>query len=172
MKEIFKDIKGYEGLYEISNYGNVRSLYNYRGGHNILKPKEKKNGYYQIGLRKYNKRKWYSIHRLVAEAFIPNPNKLLQINHINENKKDNRVENLEWCNQLYNNTYGTRINRLKDKLNQKIYQYDLNLNLIKEWNSSKEASEELNIPRGNISMCLNAKYKQTHNFIFKREVIK
>lgn len=166
MKEIWKDIPGYEGLYQVSNLGKVKSLYNYRGIGNLLKPKLK-NNYYQVGLRKNNIRKWVSIHRLVAKTFISNPNNLPQVNHKDENKLNNNADNLEWCSALYNNIYGNRISKVKEKLEKPIIQYDTEGNVIKKWNSLKEASETLNISKGNISCCLNGKYKQTHNFMFK-----
>ena len=111
-KELWKDIPEYEGLYQVSNYGRIKSLHNYRGKGNIIKPKIK-NNYYQIGLRKNNIRKWFSIHRLVAENFILNSQNLPQVNHKDENKLNNYVDNLEWCTVLYNNTYGTRIDKVK-----------------------------------------------------------
>lgn len=170
INEIWKDIPGYEGLYEISNFGNIKSFHNYRGRNNILKPKLK-SGYYQIGLRKNNIRKWYTLHRLVAEAFIPNPNNLPQVNHKDENKLNNNVENLEWCTVLYNNTYGTRIERVKSKTSKPVYQYDLKNNFIKKYSSITEASKKLNISAGNIVSCCK-KYKNYSNaggYIWKYE---
>ena len=108
--EVWKDIKGYEGLYQVSNLGNVMSLH-YRGTKNkkqLLKPAKDKDGYLSIALYKDGKTKQYRVHRLVASAFIPNPNNYSQVNHINEIKDDNRVENLEWCTAKYNNNYGDR----------------------------------------------------------------
>lgn len=98
--EIWKDIEGFEGFYQISNYGEVRSLDRFDGIRNlkgnILKQNLKQNGYLQVGLRKQGKRKWFSVHRLVAKHFIPNPDKLPQVNHIDSNKQNNTVDNLEW----------------------------------------------------------------------------
>ena len=103
--EIWKPIKGYEGLYEVSSLGNVRSVDKYLmfGNHYCLfkgkpmKPHHNSTGYLRIGLRKNNQKKNYFVHRLVAEAFIPNPSNLPCIDHINTIKTDNRVENLRWC---------------------------------------------------------------------------
>ncbi len=90
-KEIYKDIKGYEGEYKVSNCGNVYSCKR----NIILKPSTTKNGYLRVSLCQNGIKKYFSIHRLVAEAFIPNPNNLPQVNHIDENKKNNNASNLE-----------------------------------------------------------------------------
>lgn len=174
MKEIWKDIKGYEGLYQISNLGNVKSMYNYRGIGNILKPRLKK-GYYQIGLRKNNVRKWYAVHRLVAKTFIPNPDNLPQVNHKDENKLNNKVDNLEWCTVHYNNCYGSRLKKvaINNKLRKPIIQYDLNGNFIREYISISEASRQNNISTGNIQSCCKGKYAQAKGYIwrYKSEVM-
>ena len=119
--EVWKDIVGYDGLYKVSNKGNVYSVIrkDSRGvkhGGIILKPRYSGNGYLQVDLRNNGKRKTKYIHRLVTEAFIPNPESLPQINHIDEVKDNNNVENLEWCDSMYNNNYGTRLERLSKKL--------------------------------------------------------
>lgn len=107
--EEWKDVPNYEGLYQVSNLGRIKSLRDKNGKarEKILKLKLSKFGYYQICLCKNGKQKWYFVHRLVALAFIPNPNNLPQINHIDENKTNNYVENLEWCTSKYNSNYGT-----------------------------------------------------------------
>ena len=94
--EIWKDIKGFDGLYQISNLGNVKSLKRkYRKNEIFIKKHKDKNGYTFVALSKNNISKNFLVHRLVAQAFIPNPDNLLEINHKNEIKDDNRVENLE-----------------------------------------------------------------------------
>lgn len=104
--ETFLSVPGYEGLYEVSNKGNVKSL---RRGI-ILKPSIL-HGYLRVGLHKDNKTQYYVVHRLVALVFIPNPENLPFVNHKDESRNNNCVENLEWCTAQYNNTYGTAIKR-------------------------------------------------------------
>lgn len=102
--EKWKDIKGYEGLYIISDKGRIAKL---------LNPKINKDGYHEQGLIKNKIKKGKRIHRLVAEAFIDNPDNLPEVNHIDENKSNNNVDNLEWCTHKYNVNHGTRIERMK-----------------------------------------------------------
>lgn len=166
MKEVWKDIPNYEGLYQINNFGNIKSLYNYRGKNNILKPRIKR-GYYTIGLRKDGKRKWIGIHRLLADTFIPNPNNYPVVNHKDENKLNNNLDNLEWCTVSYNNSYGTRLERVKSKVAKTIMQYDLKGNFIKEYTSLMDASRELKFSAANISNCANGKFKQANGYIWK-----
>ena len=112
--EIYKDVVGYEGIYQVSNLGNVKRVLISRGVHgknkdgNILKPFYESNGYLQIGFRKNNKRKYFMHHSLIAECFIPNPNNYPFINHINGIKDDNRIENLEWCTHSENMLHAIR----------------------------------------------------------------
>lgn len=166
--EEWKNIKGYEGIYQISNLGRVKSLHNKFGNKElIMKQNLKRNGYYQIRLKRNGIVKDCSVHRLVAEAFIENPNNYSCVNHIDENKANNYYKNLEWCSVLYNNTYGTRISRVSKALNKKVYQYDMNWKLIKIYDSCKEASKKNNISAGNISQCCNGDYKQAGNYYWR-----
>lgn len=116
-KEIWRDIKGFEGLYQISTLGRVKRLLHKRRGNTkhvleemILKPYYH-NEYLRINLHKNGKNTHHKIHRLVAEAFIPNPKNLPQVNHKDEDKFNNCVDNLEWCTNWYNSNYGTRFNK-------------------------------------------------------------
>lgn len=130
--EVWKDIQGYEGLYQVSNLGRVRSLeritkrFNgfkiceYKDGNKILKLSKNNKGYLTIGLCKDGKEKKCKVHRLVAQAFIPNLYGLPQINHKDENKENNIVSNLEWCNNKYNSSYGTRGKRISEKLKKQV----------------------------------------------------
>ena len=146
MQETWKDIKGYEEKYQISNLGNVKSL-NYNQTHieKLLKPFENTNGYYQIDLWKNNKGKTFLVHRLVAEAFIPNSKRLPLINHKDENPKNDTVTNLEWCDAKYNCNYGNR--------NKKLYHSVMCIELNKIFKSINEASKELKIQQAHISGC-------------------
>ena len=110
--EVWKDIPGFEN-YQISNYGNVKSLnYGRTGKTKLLKPTISGKGYLQVRLSKFGKPNALLVHRLVAIAFIPNPDNLPHINHKDENKLNNNPNNLEWCDNSYNNNYGTRNKRI------------------------------------------------------------
>lgn len=160
--EEWKDIVGYEKHYQISNKGRIRSKHT----NAILNP-SKTGGYYHIGLR-YEKRKECTIHRLVAEAFLPNPNNLPFVNHKDENKLNNNVENLEWCTCEYNTNYG------KGSLarNQRVIQYDTDGNALKVWESMKEASEALQIGHVGISACCRGIKRTSGGFVWTYANIK
>ena len=142
--EKWKPIIGFEEHYEVSSFGRVRNKHtNY-----LLKPIKCSNGYFKVCLT-YSTKKYALIHRLVATAFLPNPFNLPCVNHIDENKGNNNIENLEWCTVQYNVTYG------KNTLvrNHTVYQYSMDNKLIKKWDSLKEASEFLGITYQGISRC-------------------
>lgn len=110
IKENWKPIDGFEG-YAVSNLGRIKSLnYKRTGKEKILKPMKNK-GYLQVGLCRNGKRKMFYVHRLVATAFLPNPNGFTEINHIDEDKTNNVVDNIEWASRWYNMNYGTRTER-------------------------------------------------------------
>lgn len=118
MIEEWRTIVGYEGLYEVSSLGRVRSLDRYDSRNHfrrgrILKLSYDTVGYLIVGLHSNGKAKIYLVHRLVAQAFIPNPDNLPEVNHIDEDKTNNRVDNLEMCNREYNSNYGTRNDRIR-----------------------------------------------------------
>ena len=149
MNEIYKDIQGYEGKYQISNLGNVYSLITNK----ILKPGLTLDGYYQVNLYKNGVKKHLYIHRLVAQSFLDNPNNYPIINHKDENPMNNIYSNLEWCDKKYNNNYGKCKDKHAKTVSKPINQYDLQDNFIKQWNSMKEVSETLKLSRGNICLC-------------------
>ena len=117
MAETWKPITGYEGLYEVSNLGNVASLnYKGKGVRRVLKQSKNTHGYPQVVLKpRGEKCKCFMTHRLVAKGFIPNPNNLPFVNHEDETRDNNNVDNLEWCTRRYNNTYGTARERMRAK---------------------------------------------------------
>lgn len=147
--EEWKDVIGAEKYYQISSKGRIRNKIT----KDILKPSTSGN-YRHIELR-YGINKNVLIHKLVAEAFIPNPFNLRCVNHIDENKENNCVENLEWCSAKYNVNYGNGAL----KRNQRIIQYDLEGNAIKIWESMKDASESLGLYYQGISACCRGKKK-------------
>lgn len=160
------DFLGYPD-YEVSNLGNVKSL-NYRrtGKEKILKSRLR-NKYYATDLRYNGKQKTFSVHRLVALAFLENPYNLPCVNHKNEITTDNRVENLEWCDVRYNNCYGTRIVSVSKSNKIPILQYTLSGEFIKEFDSATTASKELKINRGDISNCCKGRFRTAGKYIWK-----
>lgn len=154
MNEIFKDIKNYEDLYEVSDTGLVRNKVSGK----ILKPGRNSRGYLLVNLYKDGICKSKSIHRLVAETFIPNPNHYPQVNHIDENKTNNNVDNLEWCTRQYNIDYSQ---------SKPVCQYALDGRLLNTYKSVCEASRQTGISQGDISNCCLGRYKSAGGFIWK-----
>lgn len=154
--EEWKDIEGYEGLYQVSSEGRVKSLRNNKA----LKPKTDKKGYAVICLCKNNTKHYFKINRLVAKAFIPNPHNLPCTNHKNCIPNDNRVENIEWCDWKYNNHYGNRINKARTKMvnnpgiSKIVYKYTVDGEFIEQYPSANEAQRNIGIEKSRgVSMC-------------------
>jgi len=140
------DIKGYEEMYGITTLGDVISLDRYYSkGNRRLSPIQRPDGYLQVGLTKDKKYKSYLIHRLVAEAFIPNPDNLPEVNHKDEDKTNNHVDNLEWCDSSYNMNYSN---------SKKVYQYTKEGELVKEWDSLRSVSDA-GFTSSTVSNCCN-----------------
>jgi hypothetical protein len=182
--EIWKDVIGYEGLYQVSNFGRLKSFW--RKKEIIMKPSNNGWGYYFVSLRKNEtKIKSITIHRLVAEAFILNPENKEQVNHIDGNKLNNHVFNLEWCTRLENMRHGFKMgliktskehqinmtNKAKDVNLKKVYKFSKDGNYIEEYNSLREAATLNNLQESNISACANKKtgVKSCGGFIWKFE---
>ena len=162
MIEVYKTIEDYPNN-QISNLGNVKNKHN-----RILKDRIDKYGYKVIGLSKDGKQKNLFIHRLVATAFIPNPNNLPQVNHIDENKLNNRVENLEWCSIVYNINYGTRTKKQIKSNSIPILQYTLEGEFVRKWDSATEIKNKLGFDNSFISKCCRGERKSSYGFIWKK----
>lgn len=166
IREEWRDIIGFENTYRVSSIGRVLSVnYNKTGSSKVLTPFKVKGRYLQVTL----KGKRYSVHRLVAKAFIPNPNNLPYINHKDENGLNNSVDNLEWCTAKYNSNYGTCPRRIgasnQNSNTKKVYQYDLKGNLIREFKSRSEASRATGVGLMGISMCCQGGHYQNGKWI-------
>ncbi len=169
LKREWKEIKGYEGKYIISNFGEVISLPRTKQNHTkqqYVEPKEirkiinNKNGYVYVQLWKKSSYKNIRLHKLVAQAFIPNPNNYPQINHIDGNKTNNRADNLEWCTASHNLLHAYKLGLANnDKRKIKIGQYSMDGKLLKTFNSLTEASKLTGVNMQKISLCINNKYK-------------
>lgn len=175
MYEIFMDIKGYEGQYQVSNLGNIR---NSKG--KILKDRFDKDGYKKVTLCKDGNKKTYRVHRLVLETFKANPDNKPQINHRNEDKTDNRLNNLEWSTPKENSNYGTRTARSVETKRKNGYYNELaktnKLNAPKKvlcittgkvYESAHEAARDLNLNNSTITQCCKGKRPQHKGYQFK-----
>jgi len=183
--EIWKDIKNYEGLYQVSNTGKVKSLgriaiKNGNNKPNIWKEKiltgSSKSNYPKVGLRKDNQQVTFNIHKLVAEAFIPNINNKPFVNHKNGIKTDNGVENLEWVTHQENMQHAyTELGRngcnfgRSGNMCKSVCQYDLNGKFVKQWDSTQEIKEVLGFNSSAIANCCRRENKSSFGFIWKYE---
>lgn len=176
MKEIWKDVVEFEGLYQVSNYGRIKSLSN-RSNHKeqiIMKQNINNKGYMQLTLCKNRKQITKKVHRIVAEAFIPNPNNLPQVNHKDGNKQNNNVDNLEWCtnsyNQLHANKMGLnkhRIERTKEVCNKPVAQLTLDGVEVNRFISLREASNKTGCSYKAMSLCALGKSKTSGGYIWR-----
>ena len=197
MEEIWRDIKGYKGLYQVSNTGRVKSLertvWNNKGYYKtvperILKGRKTRVGYLRVQLYKNNKAKNCYVHRLVAQAFLENIDNLPEVNHIDENKQNNCIENLEWCSHSYNNTYNDKAKKAGKKIAKKlrgrklseetikklsesrkrkpVYSIDKESGLTTYWESTMEASRQLRIDQCSVVRCCQGKRKSAKGFYF------
>jgi len=164
--EVWKDVVGYEGFYQVSNKGNVRSVdrsVNVLNGTKVskgklLKPCTNLQGYLFVTLSKHNIVKERRVNRLVAEAFIPNPDKHPAVNHKDKNRTNNCVDNLEWCTNEYNNRYSSA---------KAIIQYNLDGTFVAEWEAISDAARGTNINVSNIAQCCMGKRKTAGNYKWK-----
>ena len=170
ISETFLSVPGYEGYYEISNLGNIKSL---RSG-KLLKQASNKDGYKFVCLAKDGKSRSYGVHRLVALAFLPNPENLPEVNHKDESHDNNCVENLEWISKKGNRNYGTYRERMSKSLkesgtnNKSISAYDKKtLKFVKSYDSITEAEKELGLSKGAIGKALSGRRKTSAGFVWK-----
>ncbi|AGW43710.1 putative HNH endonuclease [Lactobacillus phage phiLdb] len=162
IEEIWRDIFGYGGTYQVSNMGRVRSCK--RKTWKILRAVKLKNGYEAVNLYS-GKRQMFYVHRLVAQAFIPNPNEYRYVNHKNEVKTDNRASNLEWCTAFYNNHYSD----IYKSTRTHVTQYSKDMVKIRSYVSQREASRSTGIPQPDISVCCNNKQQTAGGYIWRFE---
>jgi len=179
MEEFWKPIPNYEGLYEISNTGKIKRLARiaiYENGSQhqynecIMTPSINKDGYYQIHLTKNKEQKTFTVHKLVALTFIPNPNNFLCINHKDENKLNNHIDNLEWCTREYNSSYGSKAKRAAENNPRKkqIVMCDLiTQKEIKTFDSVREAARQTGISHSGISKVINGKGLSAGGYYWK-----
>lgn len=187
MKEIWKDIKGYENIYQVSNLGRIKTLDKYvnclYGQKRLIKEKiiktfKNNNGYFITSLYVNSKSKKFLVHRLVAEAFIPNPDNKPQINHIDGNKENNCVDNLEWVTQSENELHASKFGLTKrqkevvaennKKLKSKrVFQYNLNGTFIKEYESVSSAAKQNNFATGAIANCCRKERTKAYGYIWE-----
>lgn len=155
MKEIWKPIKGFEALYEVSNKGRVRSLCGRYGYRRIIKLGNGSRGYLNVCLCDKGKQTTRNVHRIVAETFIPNPENLPCINHKDEDRKNNSVDNLEWCSYYHNNVYGNRLTKSAMKQAKPVRCIETG----KVYYGQCEAQRATGIQQTKISACCRGKAK-------------
>ena len=173
--ETWKTIAGYEGLYQVSNLGRVKSLnYNHTGIERILMSRKNRGGYLYVNLHKDGHYKTITVHRLVATAFIPNPNNMKTVNHKDEVKTNNVASNLEWMSQKDNNNYGTHNKRASEakinhpSLSKKVQMFDKQTGeLLATFPSTHEAERVTGINQGHISECCIGKLKSAGGYILR-----
>ena len=176
--ELWKDIPGWEGYYQGSTYGRVKSLerivwkpignYSTTVKERILKQNVDDEGYCRVKLSKEDKHCSVKVHRIIAETFLFNPSNLPMVNHKNENKTNNSISNLEYCDCTYNNNYGTRNERISKALKNKVLQYDTDGNFLNEWDSCIDVEKALGYPIGTIChRCNGTRNNKYKGYIWK-----
>lgn len=170
--EEWRDVVGYEGLYQVSSMGRVKSLerkdcLGRTVKERILKSRTNRYGYMEVNLCADGKRKMLKVHRLVCQAFHDNPDNKPEVNHVNEDKTDNRACNLEWSTRRENNNHGTRNVRACKALSKPVGQYTSDGELVKIWPSVIEVQRQTGFSQGHICKAANGNYKQAYGFIWR-----
>lgn len=175
--EVWKDIDGFDDKYQVSNLGQIRSTYSGKKHRTIvLKPMVQKNGYLYVVLWKDGKKKNKLIHRLVALAFVDNPNNYPEVNHKDENKENNTVDNLEWCEHKTNINYGTCKQKISEsKINhprhsKPTYQYTKTGELVQVWPSAAEIERQLGYCAHVIGACRSGKIKSAYGYVWQEKM--
>ena len=163
MEEIWKDIEGFEGLYQVSNLGRVKRVTTGR----ILKGYKNTKGYLLVGLYKHNIRCNKLIHRLLAQAFIQNPDNKPEVNHIDEDKTNNMVSNIEWSTRKENCNHGTRNERVSKSNSIPIIVINLKTGESQDFYGTNECARQLGLDQSHITKVLKGRYKQTGGYSFK-----
>lgn len=162
MKEIWKEVPGYDGHYLASNLGRIKSLYS----NSIMKPYLMPNGYLHIRLTITGTHKCKDdyVHRIIAKTFLENPNNYKEVNHINEDKTDNSVSNLEWCSRSYNNNYGTIRKKMSISKGLPVVQLDLDGNFIAFWSSATSYAKSHGCTPKGIFRCCQGMQEKSHKY--------
>lgn len=172
LAEEWRPIKGFPG-YEVSNFGRVKSLardYKYGKHEDMFLKFSDRRGYLKATLFKNGKRYYKAVHRLVAEAFIPNPNNLPCVNHKDESRTNNTVNNLEWCDHLYNSNYGTAKEKISNRVSRKVAQYTRSGVFICEYDSMTKASLETGTHISEISKCCKDNHYSANGFKWRKVI--
>ena len=156
-------IRGFEGLYSFTEAAQVYS----HKGNRFMSQRLRPDGYVAVSLYRNGKQKQYFLHRLLAQTYIPNPNNYPEVNHIDENKSNNDITNLEWCTHKYNSNYGTRLQRMATTNSVPVIQYDKSGNEIARYKSQKEAAEATGVGNRHISCVCKGKRKTAGGYIWK-----
>lgn len=170
--ENWLEIEGFDGKYQVSNQGRVKCMWRQNqykdkiGKPFILKQQKHRQGYMCVDLTKDGVTKKYYVHRLVAQAFIPNPDNLPEVNHKSENKSENFVENLEWCDGKYNSNFGTRVERHRELVSKPIIQTTIEGDFVRKFKSATAAEEECGYNATYISQVCHGKRKNAYGYCF------
>lgn len=167
-EEIFAEVYGYDNLYEISNFARLRTKRwgkeGYKKEYRYIQPRKNEHGYLCVNLPRNGRQKTVYIHRLVAEAFVINPQKLPEVNHKDENKYNNRADNLEWCTHVDNCNYGTRNDRTTEKNKRPVICVETGI----VYDSCTSAAEAMGVGKTAISNCVNGRSKSCSGYTWRK----